>query len=492
MQGTVTDAVLIGIDIGTGSVKAVMTDLGGDRLDGYAAAYPTRRPGPGMVEQDPADWMRHVEAALARFARHPRAAQVAAVGITSHVNSHVFCGADLVPLAPCIVWQDGRAAPQAARLDAMLTPEEKIAALGAPIPIDASHALARIAWMAEHRPEVRAATAHVLAPKDHAIARLTGRVAADPIASVGLVGADLGYADAVLALLPGARDLLPPLVDPLAVLGPIRAAPFAGVPVVAGTMDAWAAMFGVGVARDGQAMNLSGTSEVLGLISPRRNPVAGVVTFPDWAGITLHAGPTQAGGASLDWLGRIMGRTASELSALVADTRIEGASPLFLPHLQGERAPLWDTQARGTFAGLSASHGPAEIVAAVMEGVAFSGRLALEALERSGGVRPLEIRCGGGGALSDAWCRIKADVFGRDLRRMDAPDAGAVGALVMAGVGAGLMPDLAAATRSLVRTDRVFHPAERGAALAEERFALFTQLYEAARPVNAALAAASS
>ncbi len=488
MQSGVSDAVLIGIDIGTSSVKAAMTDLEGERLEGYGAAYATDRPGPGMVEQDPDDWMIHIRAALDRFARHPRAADVRGVGITSQVNSHVFCDAGLAPLAPCIVWQDGRAAAQAARLDAMLSPDEKIAALGAPIPIDASHALARMSWMEGHRPQVWAATAHVLAPKDYAIARLTGRVAADPLASVGLVGADLTYAKAILALLPRAAEVLPPLADPLAVVGEIRAGPFAGVPVVAGTMDAWAAMFGVGVAQDGQAMNLSGTSEVLGLVSRIRNPEPGVVTFPEWAGITLHAGPTQAGGASLDWLARIMGRSASELAALAEGVRIDGQSPLFLPHLQGERAPLWDAQTRGTFAGLSAAHGPAEIVAAVMEGVAFSGRLALEALERAGGLRPAEIRCGGGGAASDAWCRIKADVFGRPLRRMDAPDAGAMGALVMAGVGAGVLPDLAGATRLLVRGDRLFEPGTEGAARADARFALFTRLYESARPINAALA----
>lgn len=483
-----TGAALIGIDIGTSAVKAVMTDLSGNRLADHAAVYPTRRPAAGMAEQDPADWMAHIDAALQKFAAHPRAAQVQAIGVTSQVNSHVFCDAALVPLAPCIVWQDGRAAAQAARLDAAITPEAKIEALGAPIPIDASHALARMTWMSEHRPAVWEKTAHVLAPKDYAIARLTGSVAADPIASVGLVGADLGYAQAVLALLPGAASVLPPLADPLATVGTIRAGAFAGVPVVAGTMDAWAAMFGVGVASDGQAMNLSGTSEVLGLISATRNPVAGVITFPTWRGITLHAAPTQSGGASLDWLGRIMGRDTPALSDLARGVAIEASSPIFLPHLQGERAPLWDAQARGTFAGLDASHGAAHLVVAVMEGVAFSARLALDAVEAAGGRRAAEIRCGGGGTASDLWCQIKADVFARPLRRMKARDAGAVGALVLAGAGCGALIDLEAAASALVPTDRVFMPSEHGAARAQDRFALFKMLYEQVRPINARLA----
>ena len=107
-------------------------------------------------------------------------------------------------------------------------------------------------------------------------------------------------------------------------------------------MDAWAGMFGVGVAEPGQAMYLSGTSEVLGLISAARVPTPGVIVFPEWRGLVLHAGPTQAGGAALDWLAGLLGRPAGELAGL-ADEAVRADSPLFLPHLEGERAPLWDS-----------------------------------------------------------------------------------------------------------------------------------------------------
>ena len=477
---------LIGIDIGTTAVKAVMCDLSGLRLSGYVATYPTRRPRAQVVEQDPADWLTHVRAALAQFAT-VGAGPVGGIGITSQVNTHVFCDAALVPLAPAIVWQDSRAAAEGAALDAQITPGAKIVALGAPIPIDASHALARMAWMAAHRPDVWAQTRYVLSPKDYVIATLTGVVAADPLSSVGLVGTDLTYAPAVIGLLDRAEQVLPPLHDPLDVIGKINGTKvFNGAPVVCGTMDAWAAMFGVGVAGAGQAMNLSGTSEVLGLISATRLPEPGVITFPDWRGITLHAGPTQSGGASLDWLGRLIGRTAAEMATLAE--RIAPDTPLFLPHLAGERAPLWDTQARGVFAGLSTAHGPADMVLAVMEGVAFSARLALEALERAGGLRPAEIRAGGGGTASDVWCQIKADVFGRPLLRMRAQDAGAVGAMVMAGVGCGMLPDLSAAAARLVPLDRRFEPGP-GAGLADRRYAIWRDVYAQIGPVNLALAA---
>ncbi|MCC7321881.1 MAG: carbohydrate kinase [Rubellimicrobium sp.] len=480
---------LIGIDIGTTALKAVMTDDAGARLADYRATYPLSRPHPGWAEQAPSDWWTHVLAALGDFARHPAAGAVAAIGVTSQVNTHVFCGADLTPLAPAVVWQDSRARDEATALDARLTEAQRIAALGAPLPIDPSHALARMAWMAAHEAGLWEATRHVLAPKDWVIARLCGRVAADPVASVGLVGTDLAYAGAVLDLLPRARQVLPPLADPLDVAGRVAAGlPFAGVPVAVGTMDAWASMFGVGVVREGQAMNLSGTSEVLGVISATRNPVPGAITFAPWRGITLHAGPTASGGASLDWVARLIGRTVPEAAALAERVEPAPDSPLFLPHLNGERAPLWDPQARGTFAGLAAGHGPGEVVLAVMEGVVFSARLALGVLEASGGIRPEVVQGGGGGTASDRWCRMRADAFGRPFLRMAAQDAGAVGATVMAGVAAGIVPDLAAAAAALVPVDRLFEPDPERMALADRRFALWRELYAQVRPINAGLA----
>lgn len=476
---------LIGIDVGTTSVKAVMIDTKGQRLAEFSAPYPTHHPAPGWVEQDPDDWLRLVLAALHQFAEG--GAPALAICLTSQVNTHVFVDAGLGVLHPAIVWSDGRAGIAGAQIEAGITPADKIRWLGAPIPVDASHALARMGWMAEVRPDLWAKTAHVMLPRDFLLARLSGAVVADPVSAVGLVGPDLRYAEALIAQMQGAAARLAPLADPLSVVGHIsQGLPFAGTPVVLGMMDAWASLFGLGVASQGQAMYLSGTSEVLGLVSATHRPEAGVITFPEWAGITLHAGPTQAGGASLEWLSRLLGRDAPTLAATAAP--ITATAPLFLPHLQGERAPLWDTQARGTFAGLTGATGPAEMTAAVLEGVAFSARLALEALERSGGVIPDRIRTGGGGAASDRWCQIRADALNRPLDRVQGRDPGALGAAVMAGVGCGAMVDLAQAAGALVLTDRTFLPDPQAATLADTRYTIWQQLYAQIRPINAQLA----
>ena len=227
-----------------------------------------------------------------------------------------------------------------------ITPTQKLAWFGAPMPIDASHALCRMAHVAAPSSRaLRRARRHVLLPKDYCVLQLTGEVAADPISAVGLVDRDSAMWTICSASCPARGEKLPPLRDITHCVGRVRdGLPCAGAPVVVGAMDAWAGMFGVGVVRDGDAMYQSGTSEMLGIISPRHLPTPGVIVFPPYEGIVLHAAPTQAGGASLAWLAALLGQDAGALSTLVAATPPSASVPLFLPHLQGERAPLWDLE----------------------------------------------------------------------------------------------------------------------------------------------------
>src|SRR5262249_29674541 len=218
-------------------------------------------------------------------------------------------GSDGSALAPAIVWQDGRCAGVAAELDAGVDTAKRIEWWGAPLPIDASHGLSRMEWMRRNRPEIWQETRWVMAPKDYVILNLTGEAAADAIASVGLVDRELRYLSPLLDLVPGAAQRLAPLHTFTHRVGKVSPGlPCAGTPVVVGAMDAWGGMFGVGVHEPGSAMYLSGTSEITGIVSPNRVPTPGVIAFPTYDGITLHAAPTQSGGASMMWLGNLLGK----------------------------------------------------------------------------------------------------------------------------------------------------------------------------------------
>jgi xylulokinase len=453
------DRLLIGIDVGTTAVKAALFDSAGGVLRAWSDRYPMERPGPGLVEQNPYDWILRVETALAALSQDMPPGRIAAAGLTSQVNTHVFVDATGAALMNAIVWQDGRCAEDAAALTAKVPETDRLRWWGAPLPIDASHVLARMAYVARVYPDVWRQTRWVMAPKDFCLYRLTGIVAADPMTSFGVVDGTLAYISELIGLVPGAAERLPPLSASTAPHGSIGATlPAAGTPMVTGTMDAWAGLFGAGVCRVGEAVYLGGTSEVLGIVSDHKVPTPGVIAFPKCDGVVLHAGPTQAGGASIEWLSRLLGQSPEALSDLVASSPPRQPAPVFLPHLAGERAPLWDITSRASFAGLDATHGPADIARAVFEGVGYSARWLLDSLEQSADLRPDTIHLAGGSTASDIWCQIRADVLGRPLRRTRHRDAGTLGAAILAGTGCGLFPSIDTATRALVSFDRTFEP----------------------------------
>jgi xylulokinase len=468
--------MLIGIDVGTTSVKAALFDGQGNAVKNFAERYPTQRPAPGHVEQNPQDWMRLVDGALSTLGSDG----VRAIGLCSQVNTHVFVDAKGNALLPAMTWADGRCAEVAAQLDAQIRIDEKLNWWGAPLPIDASHVLARLAYVAWCYPDVWAKTRWVMAPKDYCLFHLTGEVVTDPMTAFGIVDSELNVVKRLLDLVPGAAERLPPLALFTKVIGQNRN----GIPMVTGTMDAWSGLLGAGVSDDGQALYLSGTSEILGIVSSQKKPVPGVIAFPRCEGITLHAGPTQSGGASVEWLSRLLGKTAVEISTLAAQADMAKPLPLFLPHLEGERAPLWDINSRAAFSGLNSSMGAAELCRAVLEGVGYSARLVMDSLEASACLRPEVINHSGGGAASDPWSQIRADILGRPVQRMKMRDAGVLGAALMAGVGIGQFGSLSEAAKRFVLVERVFEPGEREKVRHDAMFSKYKQLYAQLAPLN--------
>ena len=480
--------MLIGIDVGTTAVKAALFDLQGNGLRSFAERYATSRPLAGHVEQNPDDWLRLVLAALTSLSDGVPSGGIKAIGLCSQVNTHVFVDESGHALMPALTWQDGRCAEEAAKLDVQISEAEKLSWWGAPLPIDASHVLSRIAYVQKHHANVWRKTRWVLAPKDYCIMQLTGAIVADPMTSFGIIDGTLTKLVPLMDLVHGAELRLPPLAGFTEVIGKIRhGLPCAGTFMVTGAMDAWSGLLGAGVGNDGQCVYLSGTSEILGIVSSQKQPTAGVIAFPKCEGIVLHAGPTQSGGASVEWLSRLLGRTAEEISVLAATADTKKALPVFLPHLEGERAPLWDIKARASISGLSSAMGAPELARAVLEGVGYSARLVFEALEASACCKPLVINHSGGGASPDIWCQIRADILGRPIQRTKVRDAGVLGAAMMAAVGSGVFSSLRNAAREFVQMDRVFEPDAAEQMRHANGFALYRALYRDLIPFNAAL-----
>ena len=478
--------VMIGIDVGTTAVKAGLLDDHGMEHAAFRGAYKTQHPNPGYIEQNPDDWVDLIFQALAHFTASGQANRVAAIGLCSQVNTHVFVDAAGNPLMPAINWQDTRASAEADELEARITPAQKLAWWGAPIPIDASHPLARMLWVARNRADIWQKTRWVLLPKDYCIFRLTGQIRADPLSNFGLVDTALRYIPALLTLVPGASERVAPLGAITDIVGDlILPGPLQGIPVVLGTMDAWTGLVGAGGATEGAAVYLSGTSEILGITAQHITPTPGVVVFARSAGIRIHAGPTQSGGAAVRWYCGLSQQTPEDMANLAALSDRTKPAPIFLPHLQGERAPLWNATLRAAFLCMDAQTTQADLARAVYEGVAFSARWVLAALQLSSGVLPDTLTCGGGGFASDLWNQIRADVLGRTLRRLAVKDPGIVGAAAIAAVGIGSHATLASAGQHIARFDATYHPnAARHAALAE-LFEIFRDATHANQSINA-------
>ncbi len=477
----------LGFDVGTTSVKAGLLWLDGDGPTSVVSQpYPSSRPQAGWVEQDPTDWLDAMAACWSALQAAAGPVSLRSVGVCSQVNTHVLTDANLAPLRPAITWQDIRAASEAAELEEAVD-ARRAELWGGPFIIDASFSLSRLAWLARHEPDARAAARWLLQPKDYCVAALTGNVTTDAISPVGLVGADDRYIPGVVALVDGAAELLPPIRVFDEPAGTARAdnpvgVP-AGTPVAVGTMDAWGSVYGAGLARAGRGMDVAGTSEIIAVASERTVPTKGVISFPPVRGVHVHAGPTQAGGAALEWVARSFSLTVLQALTLAEEAHCDPQPIVFLPHLAGERAPHWNPDARGVFLGLTTSTEARHMVLAVLEGVAFSVRQNLAECEAAAGHEASELRLCGGGARSPLWNQLKANALGRPVQVLETFDAGVLGAALMGMVAGDVTDDLEALAEERVRVRAQIDPENDDRARLDHLYGVYAETYQALEPV---------
>lgn len=482
--------LLLGIDVGTTSVKGALYTLDGNCLLLKSLPYPTLRPRPGWVEQDPAAWMAAIRAICTEVQGAASGGKIVAMGLTSQVNTHVFVDGEGKALLPAITWQDQRCAAAAAKLDRAISEDLRTACWGSDFKPDASFLMSRVQWLVDEHPDLWQQTRWVLAPKDYCLLQLTGEVAADAISSVRMTDERGAYVSAAFGLIEGLAERLPTLQPIEAVVGNVKADFLRDTPpAVVGIMDAWAALYGSGLAQHGDAYQVAGTSEVLGIISNENHGAPGVITFPPLTGWYMHAGPTQLGGAAASWFAEFMELASIEEVFSRAQQAMDHNQPLlFLPHLMGERAPLWDSNAKGAFLGMTGAHTVNDLARATLEGVGHASRLLLERLEQAAGFPVAALKLSGGGARSDLWCQIKADIMNRPLQRLANIDTGPFGAALIAGVGTGIYADYVTAGGEAVKVAREFVPDGAKRAYCDALFGLYEESYRALINVNAGFA----
>ena len=491
---------MLGLDIGTSGAKAVVVRDDGEVIATGTADYPISHPHPLWSEQDPADWWDGARAALqaALDAAGVSPGDVAGIGLTGQMHGAVFLDAEDAVIRPAMLWNDGRTAAQCAEIERRVGLERLLAIAGNPA-LEGFQA-PKILWLREHEPDNYVRVRRVLLPKDYIRLLLTGDAATDASDASGTLLLDLAardWSDDILAALEIPREWLPRVYEGPEVTGTLRddvAAALGlppGLPVVAGGGDNAAAAVGTGIVREGFVSSSVGTSGVI---------FAHTDTFiPDPSG-RLHAfchavpgkyhlmGVTLAAGGSMQWWRDTLadGSGFAELSDAASAIPPGAEGLLFLPYLSGERTPHRDPRARGTFFGLTTRHTKAHMTRALMEGVVFSLRESVEIM-RALGIAMDHARATGGGARGTLWRELQADIYRMPVARTTTEEGPAYGAALLAGVGAGVYPDVEAASARVALAPERHEPDGSRAARYDAMFALYRDLYTATRDTMHAL-----
>ncbi|GAB3483140.1 FGGY family carbohydrate kinase [Nocardiopsis coralliicola] len=482
----------IGVDIGTSLTKAVAFDGTGREIDAESLSTSLLHPEPGRVEQDANEVFASVGTVVGRLAdRLPgaRSGAVELLALTGQGDGLWLLGADGRPTRTALSWMDGRAAGLIRDWEDRGIGDQVFRATGNTVFPGAQAAL--LSWLDTSAPAELDAAATAGYCKDMVFQRLTGERATDPSdASLPFGGGPGGYSATALKAtgLEHRADLLPPVADgpptaPLTAAGAALIGLPAGTPVSSGPFDLPACARGAGVVQPGDGLVTIGTTlacQVARAEVDTTGAPAGM-TLATGGGAYLRAMPAMVGTAGLDWALRTTGTSIDRLEDLLAESPAGARGVHMLPYLapSGERAPFVDPFARGEIAGLSLHHGPADVVRALCEGIAYAARHCLEAAGLSG-----ELVLCGGGARSARWVEVFSAVTGLPVRLEPGAQVGAKGA-VLAGLSAlGKGVDEAAWTAAPAT-------APPPAALVEqyaEGYGRYLSRLEAARPMWAAAA----
>lgn len=495
--------LLLGIDISTTGAKALLTDEGGRVVASAARPLTLSTPRPLWSEQNPEDWWQAIAASIRQALDEAgtNSDSIAAIGLTGQMHGLVLLDEQGEVLRPAILWNDQRCGAECdlirervgtARL-IQITGNDALTGFTAP----------KIVWVRRHEPDIFGRARHVLLPKDYVRYKLTGVMAMDKADGSGTMLFDLKARDwsgEVLDELEIPRAWMPPTYEGPQATGEVTAAAAAatglraGTPVMAGGGDQAAGAVGVGAVKAGVVSLVLGTSGVVfastdaPLIEGQGRLHAFCHAVPGrWhmMGVMLSAA------GSLQWYRDTIAPAArfDELVDEAAAAPVGSQGLLFLPYLTGERTPYPDPLARGAWVGLTVRHRRAHLTRAVLEGVAFGLKDSFALLQGAGLGAIEQVRVSGGGAKSRLWRQILADVLNVELVTVNTTEGAAYGAALLAGVGAGVWPDVDAACAQTIKTENAVAPNPEAVSRYETLYPHYRDLYAALRSTFLGLAA---
>ncbi|MDB5081718.1 MAG: xylulokinase [Chloroflexi bacterium] len=495
----------LGIDLGTTGARAIIVDgTDGRVVAGATSEFPLDAPRPLWAEQNPEDWWNGTVEAVQGALQQARQEigtgfEVASIGLSGQMHGTVLLDEAGEVVGPALIWADGRTQAQCDFITETVGAEHLIELTANPALVGFS--APKLLWIREHRPEQWKRARKFLLPKDFIRYRLTGEYASEVSDASGTLLFDVAgrrWSAEMLQLLELDPSLLPAVYESQEVSGRVHnqaAAQLglkAGTPVVGGGGDQAAGAVGNGIVRPGLVSSTIGSSGVVFAYAeaPARDTGGRVHTFCHAVPGAWHVmGVTQGAGLSLRWFRDEVAGPLETAAAQAAGkdiyavlTETAASAPvgsdglLFLPYLMGERTPILDPQARGVWFGLTAAHHRSHMTRSVLEGVAYSLKDSLEILLEMG-VSVAEIRASGGGGKSPLWRQIQADTFNREVVTVNASEGPAYGAALLAGVGAGFWPSVAAACEATIKVTSSTSPDPAAARVYAKYFPIYNELY---------------
>jgi len=486
----------LGLDIGTGGSRAVIIAEDGEVLSSSIVEHVAfASPHIGWAEQSPEDWWRASCEAIRGALKSSGidGSEIGAVSFSGQMHGSVLLDENDQVLRPALLWCDQRTTDEVAEITETIGATHLIELVSNPAVT--GFTLPKLLWVRKHEPQIWERVRSVLLPKDYIRLKLTGDKASDVADSSGTLLFDVRarkWSAEMLERFQIDESLLPTVVESTEVTGTVSkngsdaTGLKEGTPVVAGAGDNAAGAIGAGIVKPGSVGVTIGTSGVVFIVTdqPKLDLKGRVHSLCHAVPGRWHmTGVTLAAGQSLKWFRENLGHGASydELTK-EAETIASGSDgTVWLPYLMGERTPHLDPNARAAFVGLTASHTRGHLTRAIMEGVAFSLREAID-IFRELGASINEIRLGGGGAKSQLWRQIQADVYGQTVSTIKADEGAAFGAAILAGVGIGAWTTVDEACAATIKIDKHIEPDTASQEALEKNYTAYKLLHAALKP----------
>ena len=495
-------AYTIGIDIGTSGTKSLLIDPDGNIIAEASAAYEVSMPKPMWTEQDPEDWWNATVKTVRAVVKQGRAkpSDVKAIGLSGQMHGSVFLDKAGKVIRPALLWNDQRTAAECDEITRLAGGRDELIRMVAN-PALTGFTAPKILWLRNNEPKKFERLKHVLLPKDEIRRRLTGELATDASDASGMLLLDVrkrDWSDELLGKLGLDRSMLAKVYESEDVTGSLRPeiAEKLGLTtdckVVAGAVDCAAGAIGNGIVKTGIATTSLGTSGVVFVHcdQPQYDKQGRLHTFCHAVRGKWHMmGVTLSAAGSLQWFvervcPELMARRGADpyqtINMEAAEVPAGSEGLLFLPYLAGERTPHADPFARGAFVGLTSKHTRGHMARAVMEGVAMSLRECLEIIKQLD-VPVREMRVSGGGAKSQLWKQILADMMDQPACTINAEQGPAYGVSLLAAVGSGQFKNIEEACKATIEVVKKVPPRKPAVKTYNKMFPIYQSLYRSLR-----------